>query len=199
MSNCWQPHGLQHTRLPCPSLSPGACSNSCPLSLWCHPTISSSVAPFSSCPQSFWASRSFPMSWFILSGGQSIGALASASVLPMNIEGWFPLGLIGLIFLQSKGLSRVFSSTTVWKHQFFGAQPSLWSSSHICNYWKDHSFDYVEFCQQSDALLFNTLPRVARAFLNTHHVLLPWATWAMSGTNRQKRDSCGMCILEALR
>ena len=106
-------------------------SHSCPLSWWWHPKILSSVAPFSSCPQSFPASRSFPMSWFFASGSQSIGASASASVLPMNIQNWFPLGLTGLISLQSKGLSSVFSSTTVQKHQFFGVQPSLWPNSHI--------------------------------------------------------------------
>ena len=121
-------HGLQPARLPCPSLSPGVCSNSCPLSRWRHQTISFSVALFFLCLQSFPASGSFPMSWFLASGGQSIGASASASVLPMNIQGWFPLGWTGLITLQSKGLSRVFSSTTIWKHQFFGAQPSLRSS-----------------------------------------------------------------------
>ena len=100
---------LQHVRLPCPSPTPGACSNSCPLSWWCHPTISSSVIPFFSCLQSFPASGSYPMSQFFTSGGQSIGASASASVLPMNIQDWFPLGLTSLISLQSKGLSRVFS------------------------------------------------------------------------------------------
>ena len=110
---------------PCPSPAPGVYSNSCPLSWWCHLTIPSSVVPFSSCPQSFPASGSFQMSQFFTSGGQSIGILASTSVLPMNIQGWFHLGLTSLISLQSKGLSRVFSSTTVWKHQFFGAQPSL--------------------------------------------------------------------------
>ena len=116
MSDSLQHHGLQHARLPCPSPSPGACSNSCPLSQWCHPTISSSVIPFSSCLQSFPVSGSFPMSWLFPSGRQSIGASASASVLPMNIQGWFLLGLTGLISLQSKGLSRVFN-TTVQKHQ----------------------------------------------------------------------------------
>ena len=120
MSESLQPHGLQHAWLHCPSPSPGACSNSCPLSWWCHPTISSSVIPFS-CLQSFPASGSFPVSWFFASGGQSIGPSASASVLPMNIHDWFPLGLTGLISLQSKGFSRVFSSTRVQKHQFFGA------------------------------------------------------------------------------
>ena len=119
VSDSLRPHGLQHTRLPCPSPSPRACSNSCPSSQWCHPTISSSVASFSSCPQSFPASGSFPMSGLFASGGQSIGASASASVLLMNIQGWFPWGLTDLISLQSKGLSRVFSSTTIWKHQFF--------------------------------------------------------------------------------
>ena len=103
----------------------------CPLSWWCHPTISSSVAPFSPCPQFSPASGSFPVSWLFASGGQSIGAWAWASVLPMNIQDWFPLGLTGLISLLSKGLSRVFSSTTVQNHQFFGAQPSLWSNCHI--------------------------------------------------------------------
>ena len=125
MSDSLRPHGLQHARLPCPSTSPGACSSSCPLSWWCHPTILSSVVPVSSCPQSFSASGSFPMSQFFPSGGQSIGVSASASVLPMNIPDWFPLGRTGWFSLQSKGLSRVFSNTTVQKHQFFGTQLSL--------------------------------------------------------------------------
>ena len=121
--------GLQHTRLCCPSLSPRIYSNSCQLSQWCHPTISSSVAPcFSSCPQSFPELGSFPISLLFILGGQSIGT--SASVLPMNIQGWFLLVLIGLISLPSKGFSRVFS-TTIQKHQFFGIQPSLGSKSHI--------------------------------------------------------------------
>ena len=108
VSNSLWPHGLQHARLPCPSPTPGACSNSCPSSRWCHPTISSSVVPFPSCLQSFPASGSFPMSQFFTSGGQSIGISASASVLPMNIQDWFALGLTGWISLLSKGLSRVF-------------------------------------------------------------------------------------------
>ena len=120
MSNSLWPHGLQHARLPCPSPTPRACSNSYPLSRWCHPTISSSVVPFSSCLQSFPESGSFPMSQFFASGGQSIAVLASASVLPMNIQDWFPLGLTGWNSLQSKRLSRVLSNTTVQKHQFFG-------------------------------------------------------------------------------
>ena len=124
-------HELQHTRLPCPSPSPGACSNSCPSSWWCHPTISSSVVPFSSCPQSFPASGSFPISQFFTSSGQRIGVSASASILPMNIQDWSPLGWTGWISLPSKGLLRVFSKTTVQKHQFFGAQPFSQSNSHI--------------------------------------------------------------------
>ena len=119
------PHGLQHTRPPCPSPIPGIYSNSCSLSQWCHPTISSSVIPFSSCVQSFPASRSFQMSQFFTSGGQSIRVSASASVLPRNIQDWFPLGWTGWISLQSKGLSRVFSNTTVQKQQFFSTQLSL--------------------------------------------------------------------------
>ena len=122
-----QSHGLQQARLPCPSLSPRVCSNSCPLSRWCLPIISSSVIPFSSCPESCPASASFPMNKLFISGGQSIGV--SASVLPTNIQGWFPLGLTGLISLMSKGLSKVFSNTTVQKCQFFGAQLSLYSNS----------------------------------------------------------------------
>ena len=128
------PHGLQHARLLCPSLSPGVCWNSCPLSQLCYQTrFLSSAAPFSFGLQSLPASGSFPMNQLFISGGQNIGASASPSVLPMNIQGWFPLGLIGLILL-SKGLSRVFSSTKVWKHQFFHALPSLWSNSHICTW-----------------------------------------------------------------
>ena len=122
------PYGLQHARLPCPSLSPGACSNSCPLNWWCHPTISSSVVPFSSCLLSFLTSGFFPMNLHFASGGQSIGASASAAI---NIQGWFSLGLTVLISLKSEGLSRVPSNTTVQKHQFFSAQPFLWSNSHI--------------------------------------------------------------------
>ena len=118
-------HGLQHARLPCPSPSPGACSNSCPLSWWCLPTISSSVVPFSSCLQSFPASGSFPMSLLFTSDGQSTGTSASALVLSMNIQGWPLLGLIDWF-----DPSSIFSSTTVWKHKFFGIQLSLWSRIH---------------------------------------------------------------------
>ena len=125
VSNFLWSHGLQHARLPCPSPTPKAYSNSCPLSWWCHPTISSSVIPFSSHPQSFPASGSFQMSQFFISGSQSIEVSASASVLPMKIQDCFLLGCTGWSFLQSKGLSRVFSNTTIQKRQFFGAQLSL--------------------------------------------------------------------------
>ena len=130
MSDSLQPHGLQHTRFTCPSPTPRAYPNSCPSSQQCHPNISSSVIPFS-CLQSFSASGSFLRSQFFTSGGQRIGVSFSASVLPMNIQDWFPLGWTGWISLQSKGLSRVFSNTTVQKHQFLTAQLSSESSSHI--------------------------------------------------------------------
>ena len=133
-SDSLRPHGLQLGRLTCPLPTPGACSDSCPSHQWSHPTISSSVVPFSSHLQSFPVSGSFPMSQFFASGGQSIGVSASASVLPMNIQDRFPLGWTGLISFKSKGLSRVFSNTTVQKHQFFSAQLSLWSNSHICTW-----------------------------------------------------------------
>ena len=122
VSDCLRPYGLQHARPPCPSPTPGAYSNSCPLHWWCHLTISSSVVPFSSCLQSFPASGSFKMSQIFASGGQNIGVSAATSVLPMNTQDQFPLGWTGWIALQSKGLSRVFSNTTVQKHQFFGTQ-----------------------------------------------------------------------------
>ena len=132
-SSLWL-NGLQHARLSCPSISPWLCSDSCPLSRWCHLTISFSADLLSFCLQFFPASGSFPMNQFFTSNGQSIGTSVSASVLMMNIQGWFSLGLIGLISLLPKGLSRVFSSTTIQKQQFFCAQPSLWSNSHICTW-----------------------------------------------------------------
>ena len=131
VSDSLQPHESQHTRPPCPSPTPGVHSNSCPSSRWCHPVISSSVVPFFSCPQTLPASGSFPMSQFFASGGQSTGISASPSVLPMNTQDWSPLGWTSWISLQSKGLSRVFTNTTVQKHQFFGTQPSSQSNSHI--------------------------------------------------------------------
>ena len=130
ISNSLRPHGLQHTRLPCSSPSPRACLNWCPSSRWCQPTISS-CRPFLLLPSIVPSIRVFLMSWLFASGGQRIGVSASASVLPMNSQDWFPLGWTGWIFLQSKGLSRVFSNTTVQKHQFSGAQPSSQSNSHI--------------------------------------------------------------------
>ena len=142
MSNSLRPHELQHARPPCPSTTPRVYSNSCSLSRWCHTAILSSVGPFCSCLQYFPASGSFQMSQFFASGGQSIGVSASASVLPVDIQDWFPLGCTGWISLQSKGLSRVFSNTTVQKHQFFRAQlfysPTLTS---IHDHWKNHSLD----------------------------------------------------------
>ena len=138
----WASYGLQHARLPCQSPTPGAYSNSCPWSQWCHPTISSSVIPLSSCPQSFPASGSFQMSQFFSSGGQSIGVSASSSFLPMNIQDWFPLGWTGWISLLSKGVSRVFSNSTAHKHQSFSAQLSLYPTlTSIHAYWKNHSLD----------------------------------------------------------
>ena len=131
VSDSLQPHESQHARPPCLSLSPGVHSDSHPSSPWCHPAISSSVVPFSSCPQSLPASESFPMSQLFAWGGQSTGVSALAPVLPMNTQDWSPLGWTGWISLQSKGPSRVFSNTTVQKHQFFGAQPSSQSNSHI--------------------------------------------------------------------
>ena len=131
VSDSLPPHELQHARPPCPSPTPRVHPNPCPLSQWCHPTISSSVIPFSSCPQSFPASKSFPVSQLFPSGSQSIGVSASTSVLPKNTQDWSSLGCTGWNTLQSKGLSRVFSNITVQKHQFFGTQLSSQSNSHI--------------------------------------------------------------------
>ena len=155
MSNSFRPHGLQHTTLPCPSPSSEVCSNSCPLSQWCHQTISSSVVPFSPCLQSFPASESFPVSQLFSSGDQSVEVSASVSVLPMNIQDWFPLRLTGWISLQPKGLWRVFSNNIVQKHQSsvlsFLYGPTLRS---IRDYWKDHHCDYMELCKQSNVSAF---------------------------------------------
>ena len=151
---------------PCPSPTPGVYPNSCPLSWWYHPTSSSLVIPFFSCLQSFPSSGSFPMSQFFASGGQRIGA--SVSVLPMTIQGWFTLGWPGWISLQSKGLSRVFSSTAVWKHQFFGAQPSSWSNSDIHTYMttgKTIALIRRTFVSKVMSLLFNMLSSLVIVFL----------------------------------
>ena len=174
MSNSLQPLGLQHSRLPHPLLSPGVCSSSCPLSRWCHPTISSSAALF--CLQCFPASGSFPVSWLSTSGGQTIGASASASVFPMNIQDWFPLGLTGWISLQSKGLSKVFSNTTVQKHQFFSALLCLWSSSHNHTWLleRPQSWLYRPVSAKWCLCFFNTLSRFVKAFLlRSNHLLIP--------------------------
>ena len=158
----------------CPSLSPRVCSNSCPLSWWCHQTISSSVVLFSSCLQSFPASGSFLMSWLFASGGQSIRALASVSVLPVNIQGWFPLGLTGLIPLLSKGLSRVFSSTTAQKHQFFNTQFFMVQLSHS-SIPAGKTIVIRTFVSKVMSLPFNTLSRLVKAFLpRSKHLLIPW-------------------------
>ena len=161
MSDSLQPHESQHARPPCPSPTPGAYSNSCPSSQWCHPAISSSVIPFSSCPQSLPASGTFPMSQLFAWGGQSIGASASASVLPMNTQDWSHLGWTDWISLQSKGLSRVFSNTTVQKHQrkmklIFLHSPTLTS---IHDHWKNHSLDQTDLVGNIISLQFNMLSR----------------------------------------
>ena len=159
MSDSLLPHGLYHARLSSPSLFPGVCSNSCALNWWYHPTISSSVSPFSACLRSFPASGSFLVSQLFASGGQSIGSSASTSVLSMNIQGGFPLGFIGFISLLSKGLSRVFSSTTVRRHQFSGTQPFLLSSYHIHTWLleKTIALTIQTFVGKVMSLLFNTL------------------------------------------
>ena len=152
---------LQHTRPPCPSPSPKVCPSSCPLHQWCHPAISSSDTFFSFCPQSFpmrerffpWGT--FPMSCLFMSDGQNTGASSSASFFPVNIQGWSPWRLTGLISLLSKGFPGVFSSTTVWRHQFFGILPSLRSSSeNLHNHWEDHSLDHMDLCQLSNVSAF---------------------------------------------
>ena len=174
MSNSLWPHGLQHTRLPCPSLSPRVCSDSCALSQWCHLTISSSVIPFSHL-QYFPASGSFPVSQLFTSGGQSVRAAASASVLPMNIQDLFPLGLTGLISLLSKGLSRVFSSTTVWKH-LWGSAFFMVQLSHLyTTTGKTIALTKWTFVSKVISLLFNMLSRFVTIFLpRSKHLLISW-------------------------
>ena len=171
------PHGLQHARLPCPSQTLRACSNSGLWSRWCHPTISSSVVPFSSCLQSFPAIGPFPVNQFFASGGQSIGVSASASVLPMNIQDWFPLGLTSLISLQSKVLSRVFSNTTVWKHQFFSCSPFFiiqLSHPYVTN-GKTIALIRWTLVYKVMALLFDMLSMLVIAFIpKTNCLLISW-------------------------
>ena len=165
MSDSLRPHGLQHAKLPCPLPTPRACSNSCPLSQWCHPTISFSAVPFSSCLQFFPTPGSFPMSQFFGSGGQSIGVSASASVLLMNIQDWSPLELTGMSFLLSKRLSRILFSTRVPKHQFFGTQPSLWSNSHIRTWLLEKPQLWLVEPLLVMSLLFNMLSKLVITFL----------------------------------
>ena len=167
------PHQLQYARLPCPLPSPGVCSNSCWLSQWYYATISSCVIPFLPCLQSFPASGSFPVNRLFTSSGQSIGASVSASVLPMNIQGWFPLRLTGSISLQSKRFSRVFSSTTIQKHNFFGTQPSLLSNFHI-HIWLlvKIALTIWTFISKVMSLFFNILSRFVIAFLPRSKFLL---------------------------
>ena len=175
MSNSLWPHRLQHARPPHPSSTPRACSNSCPSSWWCHPTISSSVIPFSSCFQSFPTSGSFPVSQLFASGGQIIGASASASVLLINIQGWFPLGLTtGWISLQSKGLSRVFSDTTVQKHQFFqhSAYFMVQLSHPYMTAGETTALTRWTFVGKMVALLFNMLSKFVIPFLPKSTCLL---------------------------
>ena len=150
-------HGLQHARLLCPPLSPRVCSNSCPLNQWCYVTISFSATPWSFCFQSFPASGSFPLSQLFTSGGQSIGA--SATVLPVNIQGWFPLGLIGLISMQSKGFSRVFSSPTIWKHQFVDSAFFMVQLSHLYMTGQTIALTRWTFVSKVMSLLFNMLSK----------------------------------------
>ena len=153
MSNFLRLHGLQHARLPCPTLSPRVCSNSCPLSQWCYLTIASSAILFSSCLQSFPVSGSFPINQLFAAGGQSTGA--SASVLPMNIQGWLPLALTGLISLLSKGLSRVYPSTTIQSINSSALSPLYGPTlTSLHDYWKNHSFEHADFCRQSDVFAF---------------------------------------------
>ena len=192
MSNFWRPHELQHDRLPCPSPTRRVCINSGPKSRWCNLTISSSVYPFSTCHKSCPASGSFPMSQFFTTGGQNTGGSASASVLPMNIQDWFPLGQTGWISMQSKGLSRVFSNTTVQKYQFFNAQffydPNFTS---INDYWKSHNFNKTDLCQYSNVagrgttsralLLLPSIPPSIRVFSNESTLHMKWPKyWSFS-------------------
>ena len=187
VSNSLRPHGLQHASVPCPSPTPGAYSKSCPLRQWCQPTISSSVVPFSSSLQPFPASGSFPVSRFFPSGAQRIGVSALASVISMNIQGWYHLRLTGLISLLSKGLSGVFSSTTVQRHPFFGSLPSLWSSSHIHMWpWEDRSLVYWTVVGRVMSLLFNTLSRFVMAFLpRSNCALISWLCYYSCFTDRK--------------
>ena len=189
MSNSLRPAALQHTSLPCPSLSPGVCSDSCPLSQWCYLTISSTAALISVCLQTFPASGSVPMSRLFASSGQSIGA--SAPALPMSMQGWFPLGLTVLISLQSKELSRVFSNTTAQKYQFLGVQPFLWFNSHTePKLIQTSVFDY-SFCEMGWVIfiLSNESLKVLEILDNTESLLQLLAFQGMKQSPVSLRDS----------
>ena len=193
MSNYLLPYEGQHARPSCPSLSPGVCQNSCPLSWWCHPTVSSSIDPFSFCLRSIPALWSFPMSWLFASAGQSI--VASALVLPMNIQDWFSSGLIGLISLLSKKFSRAFSSTTSWQYQFFGTQP-LWYNSQIYAWvlekpylWLNRPFSKVM------SLLFIALSRFVIGVLpNSKRLLISWLQSPSAGNLEPPKNKVCHCL-----
>jgi len=190
VSDSLQPHGLQHARLLCPPLSSEVCSKLCQLNWWCHLIISSSATRFSLCLRSFPASGSFPVSRFFTSGGQSIGA--SAWVLPMNIQDWLPLELTGLTSLQSEALSRVFSSTTIWKHHslvlslLYGPTPTS-----VHDYLEKHSFYYMDLCQQSDVSALNMLSRSVITFLpRSKHLLISWQQSQSTVIGAQEKKIC---------
>ena len=175
MSNSLRPHESQHARPPCPSPIPGVHPNSCPSSRWCLPAISSPVVPFSSCPQSLQASESFPVSQLFAWGGQSTGVSALASFLPKNTQGWSPLGWTGLISLQSKGLSRVFSNTTVQKHRFFGAFFTVQLSHPCMTTRKTIALTRRTFVGKGMSLLFNVLSKLVINFLSrSKRLLISW-------------------------
>ena len=184
-----RPHRWQRTKPPCPSSSAKVCPDSCPLHWWCHPAISSSDTLFCFCPQSSPVSGTFPLSWPFATDDQNTGVLASASVLPMSIQGWFPLSLTGLISM-SRGLSGVFSSTTVQRHQFFGILPSLQftlTTGH--NHWEGHNLDSMDLVSRVMCLLFNTLSRFVIAFLPISNcILILWST--SSGILELKKRKC---------
>ena len=187
MSDSLRPHESQHARPPCPSPTPGVYPSSCPSSHWCHPAISSSVVPFSSCPQSLTASESFPMSQLFARGGQSIGVSASASVLPMNTQDWSPLGWTGWISLPSKGLSRVFSNTTVQKHQFFSTHLSWQSNSNIHTWPLEKTIALTRwtFVGKVMSLFLNMLSGLVTTFLpRSKRLLISWLQSPSAGPQK---------------
>ena len=197
MSDSLWPHESQHTRPPCPSPTPGVHSNSYPSSWWCHPAISSSVIPFSSCPQTLPASGSFPMSQLFASGGQSIGVSASASVLPMSTQDWSPLGWIGWIFLQSRGFSRVFSNTTVQKHQFLRKRSAFFTvqlSRPYMTTGKTIALTKRTFVGKVMSLLFNVLSRLVVTFLpRSKRLLISWLQSPSAGILEPPQNKVSHC------